>query len=382
MNSQPVMINRPEMLLIGAAGRNVGKTKFACMLIGRLAAIAPVVGVKITPIAELGGVCPREGKGCGVCTSLQEKYSIFEETDTEPSKDTSRMLKAGAQRVLWLRVLREHIREGMEALLERIPRGQAIVCESNTARVVVEPGIFLLIRKAGSTDEKPSVREVAHFADHVITFDGQGWDQSPTDFCFHHGSWVRSFDASAAILAGGQSRRMGHDKSLMIWEGKPFIAHIAEQIKPLFREVLVSSNDSERYRFLGLPVIADLLPGQGPLMGILSCLKAASHDCVFVTACDIPVIDASFLNEMFRLARDVDIVMPVSTGGRFEPLFAIYRKSVIPKAEKVLAQGGRKIIGILDGLRVNRPEMPSGWYHNLNTPEDYVAFNKNQRKLS
>jgi molybdopterin-guanine dinucleotide biosynthesis protein A len=276
--------------------------------------------------------------------------------------------------VLWLRVLREHLQEGVEALLARIPEGGAIICESNTARRVIQPGLFLVIRPRGSATVKPSAAELLPLADRVVTFSGSGWDL-PLEQChFHQGRWFLTFDATAVILAGGQSRRMGQDKSLMPVCGQPLIARIAEQLTPFFPEVLVSSNEAWKYGFLDLPVIADELSGQGPLMGILSSLRAAHRERILVTACDIPVIDLTFVQTLLRLSEKADIVMPVSRDGRREPLFSVYRKTVIPQAEAVLKSGERRIVGVLPGMTVVGPPMPEGWYYNLNTREDYDAF--------
>ncbi len=368
------MISRPDMLMIGATGRNVGKTEFACHLIKRLAPDVHVTGLKITAISETAGNCPRGGEGCGVCTSLEGRYSISEEQDPLRMKDTSRMLRAGAHRVLWLRVRREHLQEGIEALLEVVPRGGAIVCESNTARRVLEPGLFLMIHPEQAVPAKASAAALITLADRRVAFNGADWTLSPEDCRFEQGSWFLPFDATAVILAGGQSRRMGHDKSLMQVGGQPLIDRIADQLAPHFPELLVSANDPAKYAFLRLPIIPDEVPGQGPLMGILSCLKASPTDRMLAIACDIPVLDLAFIRELMRLSEGADVVMPVSDEGGFEPLFAVYRKSVIPHAEAALARGERRIISVLPGLKVVYPPMPKGWYYNLNTQEDYDAY--------
>lgn len=366
-------MRRPDLIMIGATGRNAGKTEFACELIRRLAPEAPVTAVKITTIRDAEGPCPRGGDGCGVCASVEGRFTLTEERDAGLPKDTGRMLRAGAHRVLWLRVLQAHLAEGVEALLAQLPSG-AVVCESNAARAVIEPGLFLVLRPAGAQGVKASAQAWMHLADRVVAFSGTGWDLNPDQCRFHRGRWTLGIDATAVILAGGQSRRMGRDKSLLQVAGRPMIAHIAEQLAPLFPEVLVSSNEPSKYRFLGLPVIPDEVPGQGPLMGILSSLKAASRDRILVTACDIPVLDGGFIRELMGLAGSADIVMPVTRGGRHEPLFAVYGKSVIPRAEAALAEGKRRVVAVLPGLTAVHPPMPEGWYCNLNTQEDYDAF--------
>lgn len=180
--------------------------------------------------------------------------------------------------------------------------------------------------------------------------------------------------ASAAILAGGQSRRMGRNKSLLPLHGRPMIEHIANQLRPLFAELLVSANDPERYAFLEAPVIADQAPGNGPLMGIVSCLEAARHDLLFVTGCDIPEMNLPFIRQMLPLAEGSDIVMPVHADGHPEPLFAFYRKTVIGRARELLATGNLRVTDLLPGLRVVHPVIPAGWIRNLNTPDEYRSM--------
>jgi molybdenum cofactor guanylyltransferase len=188
------------------------------------------------------------------------------------------------------------------------------------------------------------------------------------------------FQATAVILAGGGSRRMGVDKSLLAIKGRPLIAHLAAQLTPHFPEVLVGANDPSKFAFLGLPVIPDEVPDQGPLMGILSCLNAAREDRVLVVACDLPEVNLAFIGKLMVLAEEADIVIPEGEGGRMEPLFALYRKRVAARAAGLLAQGHRRITDLLPGLEVARPAMPPGWYFNLNTPADFEAYLRRIRR--
>ena len=99
------MIHLPGMLMVGACGRNVGKTELACALIRQASGDRPVLGIKVTTVDERRGTCPRGGRGCGVCASLEGAFCVTEERPGGPcGKDTVRMLSAGAERVFWLRV--------------------------------------------------------------------------------------------------------------------------------------------------------------------------------------------------------------------------------------------------------------------------------------
>ena len=368
----PTRLQAPNFLIIGAAGRNVGKTEFACRLIERYAPQQTVCAVKVTTVRDRNGQCPRGAKGCGVCGSLQEPFCITDESGASPAKDTGRMARAGAPRVLWLRVHADHLAAGMRALLDQIPPSAAVVCESNSAREVLDPGLFLVVREKDGEAVKPSCRNVLALADRVSEFAAGAWDLQPEEVVCEGQRWYLRQPAAAAILAGGASRRMGADKSLLPFAGVPLIEHVTRQLRPIFPEIVIGANDPAKFAFLGLPVFPDEVPGQGPLMGILSCLTQTRAELCFVTGCDIPWHNPHLINQLLQAADGYDIVMPRSSADRLEPLCAVYRKTVIGPARQILRNGGRRIVALFDQVRVRFLDLPDEqWVHNLNTPDDY-----------
>jgi hypothetical protein len=180
-----------KMLMIGSAGANVGKTELACAILRKFSRIDPdIVGVKVTAINEKKGQCPRGGEGCGVCSSLDDAFLITEETDTSSGKDTSRLLAAGAARVYWLRVLRSHIDQGLAALFEVLGTNVSSICESNSLRHVVEPGLFLVAESNSSGTWKPSALQVKKFADRIIVSNGGNFDFDIDDIKLENGRWM------------------------------------------------------------------------------------------------------------------------------------------------------------------------------------------------
>jgi len=189
-------------------------------------------------------------------------------------------------------------------------------------------------------------------------------------------------DATAVILAGGGSRRMGVDKSMLLVGSRPMIAHIADQLA-FFPERLIGADDAEKYAFLGLPVVPDEVRGVGPLMGIVSCVARASHELCFVTGCDVPVLDRSFILRLLDGAPGNDIVIARLPGGRVEPLLAVYRKSVVPVGRELVARGRRRVVELFDHLKVRfEPVESLEWYRNLNTMSDYEKFVASDDKTS
>jgi molybdopterin-guanine dinucleotide biosynthesis protein A len=285
------------------------------------------------------------------------------------------MLRAGATRVLWLRTRREALAESVPALLAGLPPDQPLICESNSARTVITPGCFLILRRADDPEIKASCRQVLSLADRLITIQGRQWDTSPDDLTFAGGHWWWRQEATAIILAGGQSRRMGQDKSMLDFGGQPLIAHIAGQVRPHFRHLLIGANAPDRYAFLDAPVIADQLPGQGPLMGLASCLAAAPTEFVFLTGCDIPTADTRTIYALLAALEHQDAVIPVTPDGQRHPLFAAYRRTpALTAARAALADGRRRMAELPARLRVAWYEIGAApWFRNLNTPEEYAA---------
>jgi molybdopterin-guanine dinucleotide biosynthesis protein A len=356
------MIKLDKMLMIGSAGSNVGKTELACALLGKFGKNLNIVGIKVTTIKDKDGQCPRGGKGCGVCSSLEGNFCITEETNRSSGKDTSRLLAAGAGRVFWIRVLKEHLFEGITALLDVIEPEAVSICESNSLRQVVEPGLFLMARKNDSNAWKSSAKDVRKYADRIVVSDGSSFDLALGRIKLTDGKWKLVEKATAIIMAGGGSTRMGANKSMLPIEDRPIIERTCRRPAGCFEQILISANDVEKFAFLGFEVIPDKVPGQGPLMGIASALEASVNEINFVVACDIPDIEPGHIRRILSEAAgsDADIIVPTTGNGRYEPLFAVYRKSALEAINKVLSSGGRKISDVFDLCRVRNVELNAG----------------------
>lgn len=184
------LLSAPHMIMLGSTGRDCGKTVFACEVIRRFRARGKLVGVKVTTVQERDGLCPHGGEGCGACSSLAENYALTEETEVEGTKDTQRLLASGADRVLWLRVLREHLEEGARALLDAIGPDTLAVCESNSLRTVLEPGVFLMIQPLAASNIKASAQRVMDLADCQVFSDGTTFDFNWEALGVLGGRWV------------------------------------------------------------------------------------------------------------------------------------------------------------------------------------------------
>jgi molybdopterin-guanine dinucleotide biosynthesis protein A len=373
------MLKLDGMLMIGSAGSNVGKTELACALLRRFSKSCDAIGIKVTAIKDKEGQCPRGGEGCGVCSSLEGVYSITEELDCSSEKDTARLLAAGASQVFWLRVRDEHLLEGITALLDIFGPDSISICESNSLRQVVKPGLFLMVGSRDSKTWKSSAQSVKKYADRIVISDGSSFDFDPNRIKLINGKWIINLPASAIIMAGGQSSRMGIDKSMLSIKGQSIIEVICEQLRDSFDEILISASHVNKFAFLGFKVVPDKVPERGPLMGIASALEASTNEYNFVVACDIPKINLSCVNRMLTEAIDsrADIVIPVTGKEKYEPLFAIYRKSTLEAINKTLSSGKNKISDVFSLCTVKYIELnDKDWLINLNTRADYEEFQK------
>lgn len=176
---------------------------------------------------------------------------------------------------------------------------------------------------------------------------------------------------------------MGQDKALMPFLGKPLIARVMERIAPIADEVLVTTNNPQNYRFLGVPLFPDLIPERGALGGLYTALSSASHPIVAVIACDMPFINPDLLaaERDFLEESEVDISIPNTDAG-MEPFHAVYRRQVcLPHIAEALETGKWRVdawfsrvkLGIFPSEKLAEfdPQLLS--FRNVNTPEELDA---------
>lgn len=192
---------------------------------------------------------------------------------------------------------------------------------------------------------------------------------------------------SAAILAGGQSRRMGTDKALLRLtpDGPTLIERVLAAVRTVAHDVFLVAND-DRLAGLGLRTVPDAFPGAGSLGGIYSAVAGARERHCLVVACDMPFLAPRLLHALAEVPRDYDVLAPyleVGTNrqggakGVYETLHAIYGREALPAMRAQLAAGQYRIVGFFPEVRVRAlaestvraldPQLRS--FFNVNTPE-------------
>jgi molybdopterin-guanine dinucleotide biosynthesis protein A len=187
---------------------------------------------------------------------------------------------------------------------------------------------------------------------------------------------------AVAILAGGNSRRMGRDKAALLDEHQSLISRQVLELRSVLPALPVFvCAGSRRYPELlphGIHYVSDEVADAGPLAGIAEALKAAKalnigdgHVLVMPTDSLIPP------SQIHRLLVDAatksaDVVL--LKGQRLHPLHGLFSTKLAPSMHRYLTVGGRAVMGFLDNERWEIALAPDDWEPclNFNTPEEYA----------
>jgi molybdopterin-guanine dinucleotide biosynthesis protein A len=180
-----------------------------------------------------------------------------------------------------------------------------------------------------------------------------------------------------AIHAGGISERMGKEKAHLPLAGKPLIEHVLKQISGIGDELLITTNSPEKFAYLGIRTVPDLLPHTGAVIGLHAALTAAQHKNVLSLACDMPFINRKLIEHIINLSPKADVVVPFYKG-EYEPFHAVYSRNCITAIENMLKLKLIRMIDIYDRVSVHtvgEKEItsidPTGLsFFNINSPED------------
>jgi molybdopterin-guanine dinucleotide biosynthesis protein A len=187
---------------------------------------------------------------------------------------------------------------------------------------------------------------------------------------------------SVVVQAGGQSQRMGENKALKLFLGRPLIERVVSRLRPIADELVLTTNEPDIYKFIEARKIADLRPGLGPLGGLHTALRSAHFETVAVVACDMPFTSAPLLLAAADILQgeEADVVIAESPEG-FEPMHAVYKRlTCAPAIEASIEAGQRRVISWFPAVRVRRltpeelarydPEGLAFW--NVNTPDEFA----------
>jgi molybdenum cofactor guanylyltransferase len=193
------------------------------------------------------------------------------------------------------------------------------------------------------------------------------------------------------ILAGGKSKRMGTNKSLLKIGELTIIERVVNLMKELFEEVILITNQSEEFSFLRLPMQEDIHKNTGPLAGIHSALVHTITDKNFIISCDMPLMTAGVIKYLIEYPTDKHITI-AKADNFVQQLCGVYSQSLVPYIENIIEKNNgngdernpdqikrgcsvlelvknvpAEIIDIENEYRDYRP----GTFYNMNRPEEY-----------
>jgi molybdenum cofactor guanylyltransferase len=188
-----------------------------------------------------------------------------------------------------------------------------------------------------------------------------------------------ALDATAVVLAGGKSSRMGRPKALLLFDDEPLIVHIVRTLNRIFSKTVVVAAPEQELPPLPAIVVRDEISYQGPVGGIYYGLRAAGGQFSFVTSCDVAFLNTALISHLVSQISEYDVVVPYWQE-RFQPLHTVYRTSVLPLLKEQLDRRELRPVYLFDKVRtckVGEGEIrrfdPEGLsFLNMNTPEDYA----------
>jgi molybdopterin-guanine dinucleotide biosynthesis protein A len=193
---------------------------------------------------------------------------------------------------------------------------------------------------------------------------------------------MNSNDITGIVLAGGRSKRMGEDKSLMKLNGKTMVEFSVDALKTLCSSVIISSNQ-EVYDFTGCQVWPDEVADQAPIVGIYSCLKRSESEINIILSCDMPLINCELLKYLLARSADYEITVPIHENGMIEPLCGIYKRSAIDVLKMSIDEGNfslkdciRKTSHLLVPVDNLAQFVDQNFFRNINTPADFEDISK------
>ena len=187
--------------------------------------------------------------------------------------------------------------------------------------------------------------------------------------------------AGGIVLAGGRSTRMGTSKALLPFGDETMLQRVVRLLRQVVHPIVVVAAAAQELPPLPPDVIVtrDEREARGPLEGLRAGLKALPEvtDAAYVTSCDVPLLVPAFVSQMLDLSRGYDIAV-LAIDGFPHPLSAVYRRTVLPHVEGLLAQERLRPVFLFEAVRtrtISPDEMTSDpelrTLRNLNTPAEY-----------
>ena len=171
-----------NFLIISGNGRDTGKTSFVCRVIAAHKNKYPITAIKISPHFH-----PDTDTSEAIIRN--NNYNIYLETDPWSSKDSSRMISAGAQKVYYIEATDDTLPHAWNALKPLLTDKGPHICESGGLRHLIHPSLFIMLNRSEREELKNSFKILSPLADKIVFFDGRSFDYSPEQIHFDGERW-------------------------------------------------------------------------------------------------------------------------------------------------------------------------------------------------
>ncbi len=193
---------------------------------------------------------------------------------------------------------------------------------------------------------------------------------------------------TALVLAGGRGSRMGHvDKGLQPFRGATMVAHVIARLQPQAGAIAINANQNlAAYAAFGTAVWPDDLAGfEGPLAGLETGLRRCATPLMVTAPCDSPFLPADLVarlaaaldhgNADLALAETEEAGHDGALRVQPQPVFALVKTSALAHLSAYLAEGGRRMDGWYDRIRVVHVRFnDASSFRNINTLRELQQF--------
>jgi len=197
----------------------------------------------------------------------------------------------------------------------------------------------------------------------------------------------------AAILAGGQSKRMGKDKLFLEFNNKKLIEHTIDKVKKYLKKVIIITNQDNEFFFKNnLTTVKDCIEGQlGPLVGILTAMKWAKENlskCSWIATfpCDTPFFPESIIESFIKESEKKEsLILCASSHGRKHNIFGLWSLDLYDKLkDDLINKKVRKVQDWTEKNKIKNLEFTFKDYDpffNINTEEDLEFAKKLSKRI-
>ncbi|MDH5393417.1 MAG: molybdenum cofactor guanylyltransferase [Gammaproteobacteria bacterium] len=185
-------------------------------------------------------------------------------------------------------------------------------------------------------------------------------------------------NTTALILAGGRGRRMNYaDKGWLMWQNKALIEHVIDALKTQVDRIIINANQHhDQYQQLNFELLSDSIEGfKGPLSGIMTAMQHCTDaEYLLVVPCDCPTPPKDLFKRLASTLNDnasANIAI-ADDGTRYQPLFGLYKTSLLPKLQQALAHEHNKVLQFIEqhnAVIADFSDQPDA-FKNFNRPED------------